>query len=236
MVALRRLPDSWLLGLALFLVVGSEALIGLGLALTGGEPNALLALLITGGSVGGLLVAYPILPWLGVMLLGWCFGKRLVHVDRGALARRLASAGLVALGIFVIVRGLDGYGNMRLYREDASLVQWLHVSKYPPSLSYDALELGLMALCLAAFVSVERRGDLARILQPIGVLGQTALFFYLLHIHVLTLVAGALGVSHAEGLPATYGGALAVVVALYPVCGLYRRYKLAHPDGWARYV
>ena len=68
------------------------------------------------------------------------------------------------------------------------------------------------------------------------VLGQTALFFYLLHVHALTLAGAALGAAHRAGLGATYAAAAAVLAALYPLCARYRRYKLAHPDGWNRYV
>ena len=68
------------------------------------------------------------------------------------------------------------------------------------------------------------------------VLGQTALFFYLLHVHVLTLAADLLGAGHRGGLAETYVAAFVAVVVLYPVCRWYRGYKAAHPNGWPRYV
>jgi uncharacterized membrane protein len=235
MVALRRLPERWLLAAAILFFVGGEALTGLVLSLTGGEPTLLVALLLTGGQLGGLIVAYPLVPWLAFMLLGWCFGRFLVRADAAAAGRLLAVAGVGALALFALVRGLNGYGNMRLPREDASLVQWLHVSKYPPSLSYAALELGLMALGLAALLALQRAAG-PHALAPLLVLGQTALFFYLLHVHALTLAGAALGAAHRAGLGATYAAAAAVLAALYPLCARYRRYKLADPDGWNRYV
>ena len=73
-------------------------------------------------------------------------------------------------------------------------------------------------------------------LTPLAVLGQTALFFYLLHVHVLTLGAHLLGAAHRGGLPATYAASLVVVVLLYPLCAWYRDYKQARPNGWPRYV
>ena len=48
------------------------------------------------------------------------------------------------LVVFAVFRGLNGYGNMFLYRDGDSWQQWLHVSKYPPSLSFTSLELGLL--------------------------------------------------------------------------------------------
>jgi uncharacterized membrane protein len=235
MVALRRLDGRWLVGIALFLVIGGEALTGLALLATGGDPTLPVALLLSGGQFGWLIVAYPLLPWLAMMMLGWSFGRVLDGSVR--TERLLVASGTAALGVFALVRGLNGYGNMRLVREDASPVQWLHVSKYPPGLTYTTLELGLMALCLAALFRLHRRAPAAaRRLRPLLVLGQTALFFYLLHVHALTLAAWALGASHRAGLVGTYAAAAAVVVGLYPLCERYRRYKLAHPDGWARYI
>jgi uncharacterized membrane protein len=236
MAALRRLDPRWLLGLALVLVVGGEALTGLALALGGsGEPTLPAALLVTGGSFGRLIVGYPLLPWLAMMLLGWCFGRWLERAGPAAAPRLLVRAGIGALVVFVAVRGLNGYGNMLLPRESGSLVQWLHVSKYPPSLSFVALELGLMALVLAALFRAERTrpGALPR---PLLVLGQTALFYYLLHVHVLALAAWALGLQHRAGLVASYVATAATLVVLYPLCVRYAHYKRAHPDGWTRYV
>jgi uncharacterized membrane protein len=235
MVGLRRLDARWLAGIALLLVVGGEALTGLALLATGGEPTLPAALLLTGGQLGWLIVAYPLVPWLAMMMLGWSFGRVLDGSVR--TERLLAAGGAVALGVFALVRGLNGYGNMRLLRDDASLVQWLHVSKYPPALAYTSLELGLMALCLAWLFRLHRRTpSAARHLRPLLVLGQTALFFYLLHVHVLVLAARMLGAAHHGGLLATYAAGLGVVVLLYPLCHHYRRYKLAHPDAWPRYI
>ena len=229
MVPLRRLSDRALLGTALVLVFGGEALTGAALALVGGTPTLPVALLLTGGDFGRLIVAYPLLPWLATMLLGWCFGRYLVATGPARAARLLVAAGLAALLLFVVVRGVDGYGNMRLARDDGSLVQWLHVSKYPPSLAYVALELGLVALGLGL--------ALRRVLgRRLVVLGQAALFFYLLHVHLLTLAAWTLGLLHRGGLAATYAATVVALALLYPLCDRYRAYKQAHPDGWPRYV
>src|SRR6476660_5819793 len=76
MVPLRRLPDGIVLATGLALVVGAEALA---------------ALLLTGGHLGPVIVAYPLLPWLAMMLLGWWFGR---FVERSGTER---ARGLVAL-------------------------------------------------------------------------------------------------------------------------------------------
>jgi uncharacterized membrane protein len=231
MAALRRLPRAWLGALALLTILGHEAVGGLAVKLGGGTPSPPVALLLTGGMAGRFIVAYPLLPWLAVMALGYAVGG-LVH---GASARRLSAralgAGLVAIAVFVGVRGFNGYGNGWLYRDDGSLVQWLHVAKYPPSLSYCALELGLMALVIALLLRVP---GLAR--GPLLLLGQTALFFYLLHVHLLEGAAHALGLYRREGIGATLVATALAVAVLTPLCAVYRRYKASHPDGWTRYV
>ena len=71
---------------------------------------------------------------------------------------------------------------MGLLRENDSLAQWLHVSKYPPSVAYDGLELGLGWLLLALFLVWRPPAWADAVLRP---LGQSAFFFYLLHAHLL---------------------------------------------------
>jgi uncharacterized membrane protein len=235
MAPLRRLSTGAMLGVSLGLIAGGELLTGLALWASGGSPSIPASLLFTGGRFPPLIIAYPVVHWLARMMLGWAFGRALSE-GRIRAERWLAASGAGALALFVGLRWLNGYGNMRLFRGDDSAVQWLHVSKYPPSITYHALELGLMALCLAALFAVARRGAEATWLRPLLVLGQTALFFYVLHVHVLLAAAHALGSHKTGGLLETWVAAGAAVVALYPLCAWYRRYKLAHPDGWARYL
>lgn len=231
MAPLRRLSARTLAILGALLIGFGEALAGLALHLSGGEPGLAAALLLTGGFFGPLIVAYPVIPWLAIMMLGWAWGATLVR--RRPQPRRLALVGVAALAGFFALRGLNGYGNMLLLREDLSPVQWLHVSKYPPSLTFTLLELGLMALLLALFARLRERGDAWAALSILGTLGSTALFYYLLHVHLLEVSALVLG---KPGLGATYLGAGLTLAVLYPLCVVYRRYKAAHPNGWTRYI
>jgi uncharacterized membrane protein len=235
MVPLRRLGSRTLLGLGLFLLAANDLFIGW--LKTGTSPSVLEAQLVHLGffAQGRVIIGYPLLPWLGMMCLGWVFGRRLLE-SRAGVTRLLVVAGVAALGVFVLVRGLNGYGNALLYREGGSLLQWLHVSKYPPSLAYASLELGLMALLLAGFWWVEERWGQVKALAPLRLLGQTALFFYLLHVHLLEGSALLLGVRKQLGLGATYVAAAAALGVLGVACSWYRRYKAAHPLGWTRYV
>jgi uncharacterized membrane protein len=237
---LRRLSDRALLAIALVLLAGGEALAGL-LVATDLVNSVPAGLLLVGGFYGDgrFVVAYPLLPWLAMMLLGWVLGRKLLAWrERGLDVPRRAAAVLAAWGAagllgFIALRGLNGYGNMLLHRDDNSLAHWLHVSKYPPSLTFAGLELGLAALLLAAlFRLTAARPQLG----PVGTLGQVALFFYVLHIHLMELVALAFGWHDQFGLGSAYLGAAAVLVALYPACVRYRAYKAARPGGWTQYL
>jgi uncharacterized membrane protein len=236
MIPLRRLPTGVLLAIASSIVLFGEAFIRA--CGWGGSRSApiVASLLLVPGSHGRVIIAYPTLHWLAIMLFGFALGRVLVaRPDPRRVRRAFALAGVILLALFGIVRGVNGYGNMGLPRENGSLVQWLHVSKYPPSLSFVLLEFGILSLVLAAMYFVEERGARSDD-NVLLVLGQTPMFFYLLHIPVLVLTAHALGVAHTLGLGATYGFAVLTIAALYPACRLYRRYKRAHPDGWTRYV
>jgi uncharacterized membrane protein len=237
MAGLRHLPRPWLGALAAATLVGHEALASLVQPLAGGPLGRALVLLVTGGQAGPFVVAYPLLPWLAVMALGYAVGGLMDGEGAPRLARRFALAGALALALFAVVRGVDGYGNGHLYRDDGSLIQWMHVCKYPPCLAYLALELGLMALLLALFLQLSGDdGKSPRGLGWLALLGQTAFFFYLLHAHLLHGVARVLGLERHAGLAATYAAAALTVAALVPLCAVYRRYKAAHPAGWTRYV
>jgi uncharacterized membrane protein len=235
MIPLRRLPSAALVAIAASIVLFGEALIGACGWSTGSVP-IVASLLMVPTQRGRLIIAYPTLHWLAMMLFGFVFGRWLAtKPDPRRDQRALAMAGVTMLALFAVVRGANGYGNMGLPRYDASLVQWLHVSKYPPSLSFVLLELGILCVALVILQLVEARTT-ARREGPLLVFGQTPMFFYLLHIPVIVLAAHGLGVAHTLGLAATYGITLVVVALLYPACRAYRRYKVAHPDGWTRYL
>jgi uncharacterized membrane protein len=145
MTPLRRLSSSGLVIGAAALLVVCEVAYG---QFAGGDYSlpTLLALLPGRWSPRGdgfdapLTVLYPALPWLPAMMLGWAFGRRLAS-DREPM-RPLWLGGLALLVLFAVVRGADGFGNMGMHRRDASALEWLNCSKYPPSIAFFAMELG----------------------------------------------------------------------------------------------
>lgn len=251
MAFLRKLPSWALLAAAAAIQLGGELS-------THVHPDAqpwraLWAFLFVGGPpFAHAMVAYPLVPWLSMMMAGWVLGRwliatrtRVADARTGAAdartlalsrARTVALVGVALLVVFVVVRGLDGYGNWGLHRDSLAPLQWLHVAKYPPSLAYTTLELGLAFLLLAFFFILE--DTRARPTCTIFLLfGSTAFFFYLIHVHLLGGVMLALHIDRdTHGLVKTYGATLGALVVLYPLCARYRRYKQAHPDGWTRYI
>ena len=237
MALLRRLGTRWLLALGLLLLIGCEALAGLALwAHDGKSAGPIGAFVATGGRLGSFgYVLYPLLPWLAYMLLGFACGRlmsrgRIENPQRGFLL-----TGLILIVLFMVVRGINGYGNMLLYRDSMHLLQWLHVSKYPPSLSFGLLTLGMMCLGLTLLMKVYARNT-GTSLDPLLVFGRTPLFFYILHVHLLAGSAKVLGLWKSGGLLTTAAAGLAVLVVLYPLCRWFAKVKRAHPQSLLKFI
>ncbi|RYC71598.1 MULTISPECIES: DUF1624 domain-containing protein [Spirosoma] len=202
-----------------------------------------------------VLVGYPLIPWLGIMLLGFAAGRLF---EQPATSRRplLWQLGLGALGLFLALRFLNLYGDPAPWSVQKNglltVLSFLNVSKYPPSLLYTAVTIGLALLILAAADGASNA--LTRLLT---VYGQVPMFYYLIHwylVHLSMLAmsfaqgytwadvpSGPLNFGRPEGagisLGGVYGVWLALVAVLYPLCRWYGRYKAAHPElTWLRYL
>jgi uncharacterized membrane protein len=202
---------------------------------------------------GGIMVVYPILPWIGVMALGFGIAPWLVGEHRNE--RQIVLAGLMMILLFGLLRLSNLYGNPVDWAPDARGALWsalaaLNVQKYPPSLLFLLMTLGPALLALVAFEHT--RGAW---LKPIAVFGRVPLFYYLIHLPLISgsaLAWAYLSYGQAvnffagpSGIPAGYGPSLArtylvwalLLLALYPVCAWYDRYKRAHPEKrWLRYL
>ena len=237
MAGLRRLSSRTLLACALAIQVFGE--LSAQWHPTGQPWHALWGYLFAGGpTVGRAVCGYPLVPWLSIMMFGWVLGRWLLEPrTRQERARTFAVLGVALLALFAVVRGVDGYGNWNLHRDSLDALQWLHVSKYPPSIAYMALELGLAFVVLAGFTVLDDPAAPRRGLAVLSLFGATAFFYYLLHVHLMDVVQLASGFDrNSAGLAKTWLGAGLVLAALAGPCWLYRRYKAAHPDGWTRYV
>ena len=238
MIALRRLPIRLLLACSVVWLSFGEAITKFFWNPTGPQPASPWIGATVGVSIDQhMQMLYPAIPWLVIMLMGWLFGNWWTTSQAQSRPRIVGFAGLASLCLFAAVRGINGYGNMDLLREDMSLVQWLHVSKYPPSVAYTCLELGIAGVVLAGFMQWEQRKELSD-RHVFTVFGQTALFFYLLH---LVLLKAAFMGANAFAIEQNGTGTgaivwLAVLAMAYPICIKYRAAKQNHPRSWLRYI
>jgi uncharacterized membrane protein len=180
-------------------------------------------LLLLPGSVGSVFVLYPPIPWLGVTLLGMAFARFIMR-DTERAYRLALFAGLACLALFPIVRVLGGFGNLRM-PYGHTLIDFLNVVKYPPSLSFLLLSLGFDLVVLALFARAARW--LAGWGQPLVILGQTALYFFLAHWFVYGVFRMAFPTP--GGLTETYLVWVVGLVALYPICKAYEAFKHRTP-------
>jgi uncharacterized membrane protein len=163
---------------------------------------------------------YPILPWLELVTLGMVFGKWLSEDPRKAFSRawRLGAACLVA---YVIVRYLNGWGNIRP-RMSNRWIDFLNPVKYPLSITYTLMTTDVNLIVLWLF---SRAGALVQnVFQPSVVFGRTSLFFYVLHLFLYAGLGYMLAPS-GTGLPAMYPVWLLGLTILYPLCRRYGRLK-----------
>ncbi len=234
MVYLQRLGIYMVFLLAIIVIIGSECLL---MALWQPDDVVPVWLGLSFVPIFGetFTVLYPVLPWLAIMMLGWVFGEQFMskQIDPNVAIRLLVTIGWFMLALFVIIRGLDGYGNMFMALQGNTLVQWLHVSKYPPSIAYILLELGLMVMILALLMRWEAAKNMINLNGPILVFGQTALFFYLAHFCVLAALRFVIGRGDLEQ---TYWITLLVLIILYPICRAYRSVKWHHPQSLLRFL
>lgn len=236
MVLVRRLSSTVILVLCFAWLLGGEWVTRLFTVPTDPTPSIISALLVSSYSSSDLIIKYPLVPWLVMMSLGWVFGRYLNNFIAGRVRSDLVPV-LLAWGgagivVFILFRYFNGYGNMQLVREGAGWVQWLHVSKYPPSLTFTALELGLTAWLLAAMIMIERRFGV-RPYSPLLVFGQTAMFFYLVHRIVLEGSATWLGWrGFTDQLWIIYLISLLMLVLIYFPCRWYRDFKSKNRHLW----
>lgn len=203
----------------------------------------------------GLL--YVILPWTSVMLIGFAMGKWFESSFQISRRKQLIFwIGLCLFLSFLVLRYYNSYGNpsARISYEDnlQSVYSFLNVSKYPPSLQYFGMTLGISLMVLAGLEKIQNR--LTKILS---VFGSVPFFFYVIHfflIHSLLVVIFFIQGYGTEDIvnknvpflfhPDTIGFSLAmvyllwlfVIVALFPLCHWFSTYKKQHKHWWLSYL
>jgi uncharacterized membrane protein len=180
-------------------------------------------LLVPGGTPA-LWVNYPVLPWLGLVTFGMLFGQRLADDARRAFAQALKLGAAFVLA-FAVLRAFDGFGNIRP-RQGDTWIDLLNVVKYPPSITFILLTMGVNLMIVGLFGRANEK--LRRFLQPLVVFGRVPLFFYLAHLFLYAGLGRWLtpgGTSIPQMVPYWLLGLL----NLYPPCLWYGRLKHRQP-------
>jgi hypothetical protein len=204
-----------------------------------------------------LIVLYSLIPWVGVMAAGYAFGA-VMALDAERRRRIVLTLGSTAVMAFLVLRGLDVYGDPRHWSSatggGAPWMRFLNTSKYPASLLFLLMTLGPMLLVLP--VLERARG---RLLDVLALFGRVPLFFYLLHIPLIHAVAMVVSLIRRDGgigwlvgnhpvmigpppagytwsLPLLYAITALCVALLYLPCRWFAARRATQPQSWLRYL
>src|SRR5215510_4191166 len=205
-----------------------------------------------------VFVAYPLIPWIGVTAAGFALGQ-IYSWDADRRRSFLTRLGLALALLFLIVRTLNVYGDPVPWSAQSSMsrtvISFLNTTKYPPSLLFLLMTLGVTLLGLRVF-----DGGVPAALRPALRFGKVPLFFFLLHlplIHLLAVVTSLLRYGSAHwffespsldrypftlppewgySLPVVYGVWILVLVLMYPLCAWFADVKARKRAGWLRYL
>ncbi len=248
---LVRLPVTAVGAVGLLMIAGHNAFDGV-TPQSLGSWAPLWTILHVQGPTPFMFVAYPLVPWIGVMAAGYAMGS-LYDLPAERRRRRLILMGLASIASFIVLRTANVYGDLVPWTSQATAastaMSFMNVTKYPPSLLYLLATLGPALLALAAFEHA--RGASARFLATIG---RVPLFFYVLHIALAHLLAGLAALALGYGpevltnppwqyspgwgfsLLPVYGVWICVVLILYPACRWFASVKSRRRDWWLSYL
>lgn len=136
-----------------------------------------------------MLVGYPVIPWIGVMALGYCFGSFYdISFDSVKRKKILTYIGATAIVLFIVVRLINVYGDPVGWKSydtvSKSMMSFLNPQKYPPSLLYLLMTLGPGLIFLAYAEKFK-----GRVTDFFSTFGRVPFFFYILHIYIIHFLA-----------------------------------------------
>lgn len=255
------LPFNAILGIGLVIVFGHN-LLDIPESAEGFTPNFWWDILHHGFFVPyqlipghNFIIVYPFLPWLGLMMLGYCTGIFFTAKYSEEQRRKIfIRIGLSLISIFIVVRFINIYGDPHPWstQKDGlfTFLSFMNVHKYPPSLLFLCIIIGPGFLLLAFLERI--KNAFTNVMQ---IYGRVAFFYYILHLYLIHLVAVVFffvrGHSFNEainnsnqfpfnfvipgegyGLAGVYAVWAFVVIALYPLCRWYNNYKTRHKEKW----
>ncbi len=204
-------------------------------------------LLAPGEAAIAVKISYPLLPWVGVIVLGYLAGSWF-QLTAQVRQQWLLHSGLMALAVLVLLRGLNLYGETLNWqvqpRALLTLMDVLNFTKYPPSLDFLLLTLGLMCLALRALERAATANPAARWQQVLADFGAAPMFFYLLHLYALLLLYSLLlwvfGANQGQLFGVSHIGwvwliAVLLALLLYVPTRWFAAFKQRSRWRWVRY-
>lgn len=212
---------------------------------------------ILGDQSPGVAVIYPLVPWIGVMAVGYAFGA-LYQLDAQQRRRLLLIIGGTVTLLFIVIRAINLYGDPSHWSQQKNLVftvlSFVNTTKYPPSLLFLLMTLGPSILALALF---EMRTSAGAIRNFFVTFGRVPLFFYILQWYTAHLISILLHLAFNKPVkwlwqsPANFGipepgigfslvvvylAWIAGVLLLYPLCRWFAGVKQRRRDWWLSYL
>ncbi len=188
---------------------------------------------------------YPLSPWLGVMGLGFVFGrwlkKQQEYPDAAKrIAKNLTIGGLISLCAFFLLRIGTGWPFNYLVISDLeggfTVTNFFLLSKYPPSFTFLLWTLGGMLLALAFAFYLQESPWFRKYSFPVVLFGTTPLFFYTIHLIVYGAVPIILNLEKAFTLPLTIIVWIFGLIILYPLCLIFRDLKNKYPLSFLKFI
>lgn len=197
-------------------------------------------------------LVYPLIPWVGVMACGYSFGSVLTKTKTEYISW-IKKIGLGLIFSFIVIRGINIYGNPKAWSFQSNLLNtildFINCEKYPPSLAYLLITLGIAFLLIYLFEQ-----KTTRFLKPLVVFGRVPLFFYIIHLWLIHISAILLALPKygfkaiflpyllSSAMPKDYGYNLQhvyviwiiMLLILYPICFYFAKFKSKNKSWWLK--
>ncbi|TDO24482.1 DUF1624 domain-containing protein [Pedobacter duraquae] len=257
------LPLPVIAGIGILLFFGHDLITGMNLPLNG-VSGFLWKLFFTAfgafiemNKTHALIILYAILPWTGVMLLGYVLGE--VYRPTFDLKKRkqiVLTSGITLTLLFLLLRTFNIYGDPAPWKIQSttalSVISFFNVSKYPPSLMYLCMTIGPGLIFLSAVEKVENAFT-----RMLALYGSVPFFYYVLHFYLLRVLNIVLFFIQGYGVsdivtkdsimlfrPEQFGVNLSgvyliwllVIGILYFPCRWFSKYKKSHQQWWLSYL
>ena len=252
------LPKTLSLIIGILIVAGHNLLDGM--VTQGTDPASILwyifhqDMFLPLSSTKMVVFHYPVLPWIGTMILGYHFGRLYTkEFDASTRSKWLLRLSIGAIVLFIVLRAANVYGNLLPWssQKDSiyTFLSFINVTKYPPSLSFLLITIGPSLLFLYGIETIKNKFT-----DFLLVFGRVPLFYYFAHVFVIHSLALGLHVvrggdwkdlilraqdfmspkllDYGYSLLVVYGVWVLTILFLYPFCKKYMHYKANNKNKW----